>query len=82
MDETALSDAGVFNPGAARHLWEKCRRRADRGQFSNTDNMALVGVLSTQLLHEQFVRCPPPITEVSHIQTFVDRQKPSGGPRP
>jgi asparagine synthase (glutamine-hydrolysing) len=51
--------AGVFEPKAVAQLWSKCRSRASAGQFSNTDNMALVGVLSTQLLHDFFVRQRP-----------------------
>ena len=35
-------------------------RRAGDGQFSNADNMALVGVLSTQLLHDAAARAAAP----------------------
>jgi asparagine synthase (glutamine-hydrolysing) len=59
LSESALIDSGVFDPGAVGALWRKCRARSDEGQFSNTDNMAVVGVLSTQLLHHQFIRQPP-----------------------
>jgi asparagine synthase (glutamine-hydrolysing) len=71
--DRALAEAGVFTPRAARQLIDKCRRRAADGQFSNSDNMAVVGILSTQLVHQQFVaRCPeaePP----SAIRTVIDR---------
>ncbi|HEX7601421.1 MAG TPA: asparagine synthase (glutamine-hydrolyzing), partial [Polyangiaceae bacterium] len=42
--------AGVFEPHAIAQLWQKCqsRRGGDDAQFSNADNMALVGALSTQ----------------------------------
>jgi asparagine synthase (glutamine-hydrolysing) len=56
MDDRAVADAGVFDPRVVAQLWSKCRTRGDSAQFSNADNMALVGVLSTQLLHAQFVR--------------------------
>jgi asparagine synthase (glutamine-hydrolysing) len=55
----ALSEAGIFNPEGARQLIGKCRARAADGQFSNADNMALVGVLSTQLVYDQFIRRRP-----------------------
>jgi asparagine synthase (glutamine-hydrolysing) len=55
LSEKALADAGVFDAKVASQLYAKCRSRGDAGQFSNTDNMALVGVLSTQLLHHHFV---------------------------
>jgi asparagine synthase (glutamine-hydrolysing) len=69
----ALKDAGVFRGEAARQLIVKCRRLAEGGQFSNSDNMALVGMLSTQLLHESLIRRVPPATPVSPIKTVVDR---------
>ncbi|WP_428268624.1 asparagine synthase (glutamine-hydrolyzing) [Haliangium sp.] len=80
---TALSDAevraaGVFDPGAVAHLWKKCQARAGSGQFSNTDNMALVGVLSTQLLHQALIRAPYPATPPAEIRTVVDRCDPAG----
>jgi asparagine synthase (glutamine-hydrolysing) len=55
MSERALTGAGVFDPGVAGQLYRKCLGRRDESQFSNADNMALVGILSTQLLHESFV---------------------------
>lgn len=58
LGDEALAAAGVFDPRAVGQLWRKCTARTTEGQFSNADNMALVGVLSTQLLHEQFVRHP------------------------
>ncbi|MBI5517964.1 MAG: asparagine synthase (glutamine-hydrolyzing) [Deltaproteobacteria bacterium] len=60
FSEAALADAGVFNVRAARTLYEKCVRRGrDPGgaeQFSNADNMAFVGILSTQLVHHWLIR--------------------------
>ena len=50
LSERAVRDAGVFDPRAvAQLLGEVCGRAGD-AQVSNADNMALVGVLSTQLL--------------------------------
>jgi asparagine synthase (glutamine-hydrolysing) len=48
-----IADAGIFNPIAAGKLLEKCRSGRAIG-FA--DNMAFVGMLSTMLLHEQFIR--------------------------
>ena len=73
LDEQALRASGVFDPPAVRALAGKCRERAALGQLSNSDNMALVGVLSTQLLHHQFVaRQPDPGPPVS-FGTAVER---------
>ncbi len=75
MGERAITDAGVFDPVTAGQLYAKCVARGSDTQVSNADNMALVGVLSTQLLHERFIRSglaegPPPlaIRLVDHTQ--------------
>jgi asparagine synthase (glutamine-hydrolysing) len=73
LDETAVRAGGIFDPPAVGALARKCRERAPKGQLSNSDNMALVGVLSTQLLHHQFVaRRPDPGPPVS-FRTAVER---------
>jgi asparagine synthase (glutamine-hydrolysing) len=59
LDERAVADAGIFDPATVALLWRKCLARRGEAQLSNADNMALVGVLSTQLLHEQLVRRSP-----------------------
>ncbi len=55
----SVSDAGIFDARAVDLLWRKCRAGSGAQQLSNTDNMALIGVLSTQLLHEQLVKRAP-----------------------
>jgi asparagine synthase (glutamine-hydrolysing) len=69
----AIDEAGCFNPTAVERLLLKCRSRRSEGQFSNTDNMGVVGVLSTQLLHHYFVRERPTATVPRVITTIVDR---------
>jgi asparagine synthase (glutamine-hydrolysing) len=59
LAESALREAGMFDVAGVRALWRKCRGNANAGQLSNSDNMALVGVLSTQLLYHQLVRRRP-----------------------
>lgn len=73
LSETALRDANVFEPQAVVQLLRKCRARGSEGQFSNTDNMALVGVLSTQLLHRQFIAGRPDGSRVIEIRTDIDK---------
>ncbi len=58
LSPSSVGPAGLFDPRAVSGLLAKCRGRAAEGQFSNADNMAFVGVLSTMLLHEQFIRRP------------------------
>jgi asparagine synthase (glutamine-hydrolysing) len=72
----ALAEAGVFNPVAAGQLLEKCRSRAASGQFSNADNLGVVGILSTQLVHYHFIRRRPEgVAPV--IGTMIDRVAPA-----
>lgn len=52
-----VAASGLFNTAHVVKLAEKARRYADVG-FSESDEMGLVGVLSTMLLHEQLVRNP------------------------
>ena len=67
----ALRDAGVFEPQPVLQLLRKCRARKD-GQFSNADNMALTGILSTQLLHRQLICDRPAIRTNLKLKTDVD----------
>ncbi len=46
---------GIFNPEAVGKLRDKLRRS---GAIGVKDNMALVGILSTQLWIEQFINSP------------------------
>jgi asparagine synthase (glutamine-hydrolysing) len=55
LSERAVADVGLFEPGAVSRLMQKCRRLRDRVP-SNADNMAVVGILSTQLLHHHLVQ--------------------------
>lgn len=72
MSERAVAEAGIFAVAGARTLWQKCKARAASGQFSNADNMAVVGILSTQLVHESILARPAEPREVP-IKTVVDR---------
>jgi asparagine synthase (glutamine-hydrolysing) len=67
----AVRDAGVFEPQPVAQLLRKCRARG-AGAFSNADNMALVGILSTQLLHHQLIAQSPAIRTHLKLQTDVD----------
>ena len=74
LSEAALRDANVFDPAAVMHLVSKCRKHAEDGggDLSNSDNMALVGVLSTQLLHHQFVASRPDAARPQALATDID----------
>lgn len=75
----ALADAGVFQPAQVGRLFDKCRRSRGVG-MSNTDNMRVLAVVSTQLLHSQFVapgqrptyELPPSTVVVDYLQEKDD----------
>ncbi len=71
--EQALSEAGVFDPRTTRALLEKCRMRPDPAQLSNADNMAVIGVLSTQLLVHELVKRPVERRKGLAVRTLVER---------
>jgi len=73
MSERCVAGAGVFDPRAVERLWRKCQASGGGDQFSNSDNMAVVGVLSTGLLHEQLVRRAPHRGAGLQFRTVVDR---------
>lgn len=72
LDRRAVARAGIFDPQAVAKLWTKCKT-AKTEQLSNADNMALVGVVSTQLLHEQLIEGVP-TTATIEPKTFIDRR--------
>lgn len=62
LSETSVRDAGLFDAPAVARLSAKC---AAGRAIGFADNMAFVGVLSTMLLHEQFVRPATPALEAA-----------------
>ena len=73
LREEAVAEAAVFDPKMVAQLWDKCRTRYSAGQYSNADNMALVAVLSTQLLHHHFVKERPLGDQPVAFTTDIDR---------
>lgn len=68
LSETALKRSGVFNPAKVQRLKAKCRQQ--QGQLvSERENMALVAILSSQLLEYQFIQNFPDYTggSLNHI---------------
>ncbi|MBI2384732.1 MAG: asparagine synthase (glutamine-hydrolyzing) [Elusimicrobia bacterium] len=53
LGERALAGSGLFRPAAVARLVGKIEAGAPIGE---TDDMAVAGILSTQLLHHQFVK--------------------------
>lgn len=72
LREVTTHNVGVFDARAVTALWNKCRTTAN---LSNTDNMALVGVISTHLVHRQVLAAPLP-REAEKVDTLhVKRER-------
>ncbi len=85
LSPAAIQRAGYFDPAGVARLAEKARRLP---VLSEMDSMALVGVLSTQLLHQAFVDdfaaravrpLPPLAVEVDRAGTTTDRVLQAAG---
>ena len=67
LSPKSIQRAGLFKPAAVQRLVEKA---ASDAPLSETDEMALVGILSSQLLHQLFVadfQLPAPVTEADDL---------------
>ena len=76
LSEESLRDKGYFNPAKVTKLVEKIRRQ--EGQLlSERENMGLIGILSTQLLDEMFIKKFPyiPIAEPENAKVYDFRTK-------
>ncbi|MDP1676405.1 MAG: asparagine synthase (glutamine-hydrolyzing) [Bacteroidota bacterium] len=58
LSENALRAANMFMPKSVRGLFAKCKQKGSNDLFSNSDNMALVGILSAQLMFHQMIAGP------------------------
>ena len=74
LSEKRLRDTGLFDPGTVGVLCDKVLLARARGV---KDNMAFVGILSTQILAEQLLGDPLPSEQLSSAQ-FPSGQFPSG----
>jgi len=75
-----LRTAGYFNPDKVTRLMDKCRKQ-DGALLSERENMALVGIISTQLLDHLFVRRFPrdAIVEAENVKIYSDRRDHASG---
>ena len=70
LEPARLAEGGVFSPPAIQRLAQKCRRNEAVG-VTESDEMALVGVLSVMLLHEQMVARPSLASPVQPTRLVV-----------
>jgi asparagine synthase (glutamine-hydrolysing) len=75
LSEPALANAGLFKPTAVAGL---VRKAEQLGRLGEVEEMALVGILSTQILYQRFVQAfqPPSLKPTDRIK-IVDACEPS-----
>ncbi len=73
MSTDTAAAAGVFEPSAVAQLWAKCQAKAATPQFSNTDNMSVVGVLSTHWVWRHLLAAPLSLTPPTVVRTVIER---------
>ena len=76
LSETSLLDKGYFHPAKVLKLVDKIRKQEGH-LLSERENMGLIGILSTQLLDEMFIKNFPyhPIIEPENIKTYDFRSR-------
>jgi asparagine synthase (glutamine-hydrolysing) len=68
LSAESLHETGIFKPAAVAQLVAKLKAGERIGE---TDDMALAGILSTQLVHQQFIenfQMPPPLSERDDVK--------------
>jgi asparagine synthase (glutamine-hydrolysing) len=73
ISEESLSSFGIFNPGKVKTLIAKIE---NGGLTSEIDQMALVGILSTQILNKKFIK-EPIIANIENLKNYklIDQSK-------
>ncbi len=71
LSETSIRDFGYFDAPKVKRLLDKCCKQ-EGALSSERENMALVGILSTQLLHDLFISNfrTEPNPELHNLKTF------------
>ncbi len=68
-----VAAAGLFKPAAVSQLVSKIQQGI---RTCHTDDMALVGIISSQLLHRQFVanfKMPPPLSQADDVKVCQNK---------
>ena len=83
LSENKIKETGYFDFSKTARLVKKCRRQ-NGALLSERENMALVGILSTQLVHDLFIHRPPQNTPISPEKITITHHKetPAHEPHP
>jgi asparagine synthase (glutamine-hydrolysing) len=71
LSESRIREAGYFDPRRVNALVEKCRKN-EGGLLSERENMALVGIISTQMLDHLLLKNFPlfPTQEPENVKIY------------
>jgi asparagine synthase (glutamine-hydrolysing) len=71
LSEKAIRESGYFHYGRVKKLLDKCEKQGGH-LLSERENMAVVGILSTQLLDHMFIKNFPAFSmqEPENVKTF------------
>jgi asparagine synthase (glutamine-hydrolysing) len=80
LSESHVKETGVFNPVMVGNLYGKCSTHS-QDQMSFKDNMAFMGILSTQLLIDQFIDKfdDREVLRVTDFEVWQDLSGPQSG---
>jgi len=67
LSENKLFSTGLFNPTRVQQLVDKFETGASHSEI---DNMAITGIISTQLLHQQFIKTQAKKYPDGYLQNF------------
>jgi asparagine synthase (glutamine-hydrolysing) len=76
LEPQRVEEAGIFDPDPVKALTAKLRSQ-EAGRAAEVDEMALVGALSTMILHENFV-ADPPRPRLATPSKIVERRRSDG----
>ena len=72
LSEKEIGNAGVFDPDKVNLLMKKAERTET---LSELDNMALAGIISTQFLHNDYIRYKKiNVPDNYRFNTFIDKR--------
>ncbi|MCU4165005.1 asparagine synthase (glutamine-hydrolyzing) [Carboxylicivirga caseinilyticus] len=72
LNPSSILESGLFNPNTVASLLIKLNKG---GLITEVDNMALIGILSTQILYNQYIKNYQPLDERMLIKGVVRNRK-------
>ena len=77
LGEASLQAAGYFNTQKVRAL---TRKLAAQKNINEVDGMAIAGILSTQIIHDQYIQnFPAAVNPMPELDLMVDHRPPNHG---